>query len=278
MLLVAAFTAALVSGVGGAGAAALTVHADGTDALVLGRCQSSPVTVTAAPSTAGAAVTALALAGLDATACGGRPVQVEVVDPSATGGWAWAVRASGTTMVEAASATVATDAFVPTAALTTRVVIDGWTVPSTWSVTEVVGLRCVDASGLGHSCTVVVDRYQVWHGGYRLDFHVVTTSLQPFRYEVRADLSATGLDVGAREDAFPGWPVPASPGHPTWYPVGVRLTNACIVTSADDLPVIALRGAGTGWNDLVAAGSPARALGFQVDDTATFPSGAACHG
>lgn len=276
MLLVAAFTAALVSGVGGAGAAALTVHAGGAQALVLGRCQSSPVTVTAVPPGPGAAVTSLALAGLDTAACGGRAVRVEVIDPSADGGWSSAVRASGTTTVEAAAATVATGSFVPTGALTARVVIDGWTVPSTWSVAAAVGLRCVDASGLGRSCTVVVDRYQVWHGGYRLDFHVVTTSLLPFRYEVQADLSATGLDVGAGRDAFPGWPVPAAPGHPTWYPVGVRLTNACIVTSADDLPVIALRGAGTGWNDLVALGWPARALGFQVDDTATFPSGAGC--
>lgn len=266
----------LVCGVVGAGAATLTVHATGTSALVLGRCQDGTVEVTAAPAEAGGAVTSLALTGLDATACAGRAVVVEVVDPSSSGGWSAAVRASGTGTVTSTSATVATGSFVPTAALTARVQIDGWTVPASWTVAQVIGLRCVDASGLGRSCTVVVDRYRVWHGGYRLDFHVVTTSSQLFRYEIQADLSATGIDVGADQDAFPGWPVPASPGHPSWYPAGMSLTNACVVSSSADLPVIRLRGSGTGWNDYVASWRPATSLGFQVYDTATFPTWAGC--
>lgn len=278
MLAVAALATAvlLAGGTVGASAAALTVRASSTGAVVLTRCQESVVAVTAAPAQADGSVTSLALTGLDATACAGRSVRVEVYDPSSTGAWSSAVRASATGTVTTTSVTMTTGPFVPTSALATRVVIDGWTVPSTWTVTKVIGLRCVDASGQGRTCTVVVDRYRVWHGGYRLDFHVVTTSTQPFRYEIQADLSATGLDVDADEDAFPGWPVPASPGHPSWYPAGMSLTNACVSSSSADLPVIRLRGSGVGWNDYVAAWAPAYSLGFQVYDTARFPTWAGC--
>ncbi|MBU4213900.1 MAG: hypothetical protein KJ792_04510 [Actinobacteria bacterium] len=278
-VLVAALLAVGVLLAGGAvdaSAASLTVRARSTGVVMLARCQGSTVAVTAAPALAGGSVTALTLTGLDATACAGRPLRVEVVDPTSTGPWSSAVRASGTGTITATSATVTTAPFVPTAALRARVVIDGWTVPSSWTVTTAVGLRCVDASGWGHTCRVVVDRYQVWNGGYRLDFHVVTTSPLPFRYEIAADLSATGFDVDGSEDAFPGWPVPASPGHPSWYPAGMSVTNACVASSSADLPVIRLRGSGTGWNDYVASWAPAYSLGFQVDDAARFPTWAGC--
>jgi hypothetical protein len=257
---------------GPSSASTLAVRTGTVMAQTLARCQDSTVAVSARAGTSTAAV---ALAGLDATACAGLPLLVEVVDPSATGGWAGAVRASGTTTVTAASVTVPTTSFAATGSLLTRVVIGGWTVPSSWTVTG-SGLSCVDAGGLGRSCTVVVDRYQVWNGGYRLDFHVTSTSLLPFRYEVQVDLSATGLDVGAKQTAFPGWPVPDSPGHPSWYPAGLSLTNACIASDQGDLPQVRLRGSGTGWNDYVAAWWTASSLGFQVADNTPFPTRAGC--
>lgn len=264
----------LPASVGRASAAALTVRAGSVASQVLKRCQSSTVAVVGALKPPATTLTSVSLTGLDPVACAGRAVLVELADPSSGGSWTGAVQASGTGTVTGASISVTTSAFTPASGLVARVVVGGWTVPSTWTFTS-IGVRCVDASGAGHPCTVVVDRFRVWNGGYRFDFHVTSTSLVPFRYEVQVDLSATGLVLDGT-NAFPGWPVPASPGHPSWYPKGLSPTNVCVASTSADLPVVRMRGSGTGWNDYVAAWMPANSLGFQVTDGDTFPTGAGC--
>jgi len=264
----------LPAAVGHASATALSVRAGSVAAGMMQRCQGSTVAVVGVLKPPTGTLSAVNLTGLDPVACTGRAVLVEVVDPSSGGSWASAVRATGTGTVAGATLTVTTSSFTPTSGLLARVVVGGWTVPSTWALTG-TGVRCVDASGAGRSCTVVVDRYRVWDGGYRLDFHVTSTSTVAFRYEVQVDLSATGLDLGGTT-GFPGWPVPTAPGHPLWYPAGLSPTNVCVASTSADLPVLRMRGSGAGWNDYVAAGSPVGSLGFQVADSSTFPTWAAC--
>lgn len=128
------------------------------------------------------------------------------------------------------------------------------------------------------TCTVNVTTWDFWGQGYRTAVSLTSTSAAPFRWEVRYDLSARyggSYPSGPNGPMFPGDPVPAGGWWAAWPIDGAASTNACVVSSASELPIVRVRG--ISWNNSVGGGVVvANSVELQARSGMTGISGPSC--
>jgi hypothetical protein len=250
-----------------ANAAGLNLVASGSPVYVTGdqRCGTGPLTVSPSGTPVGGQYTQVTVSGIVGTCSVGGVAVVQAAPPNT-------VLFSGTGPVSGSSFTASSTAFTPpaTADGVAYVSLDGWIVPATWSFTppvppsNAISCRPVDPN-VNATCTVLVTGWNFWGTGYRVDFSIITTSLTPFRWEARFDISQQLLPLVLFQgySLFPGYPVPAGPWWSQWTPSRFTHSNLCTTTTNAQLPVVWLRGPHH-WNRNVSALQPATSMGFQV--------------
>ena len=115
--------------------------------------------------------------------------------------------------------------------------------------------------------------WNFWGNGYRLQFGVVSSTTEPFIWEIRFDLSKAYQDehgnplLSQGVAMFPGLTIPYEwiPGG-EWYVAAIdQSENVCAVSDMSEWPVIRLRGVAA-WNQSVGGNTPIvwQTQGFQV--------------
>jgi len=243
-------------------ASAAGLSLSGGSISVVASTHPCPETATATAVT-GSGTTYSAVSITVPNGCGGRALSLTLLNGTT-------VLRSGTATVAASGATTVTftGTYTASSSLTVRAAVGGWDLPTTWAFTPpaLPALSCapVDPS-VTATCTLVIDRWNFWGNGYRLDFRVTTASTTAFEWEVRLDLARTDYPAPGGGTLFPGDPVPSPwPSQPAWTPDHFGSpSNVCSTSGVADLPVLTLRGS-EAWNYQVSSTKPAKDMGIQV--------------
>lgn len=135
----------------------------------------------------------------------------------------------------------------------------------TWApITPTTPFRCVPVDPtIAAECTVVVTSWVTWDYGYDLGFSITTTSTKAFEWKLTMDLAATGYPATNGQTLFPGSPVPATATASAWTPNRFAMSNICVLSGQQTLPLIDVK-SDLSWARNVSASSPVGGLDFQA--------------
>lgn len=182
---VAGLLVVVLLGTGAASAAQLrlTPGAGRVWAQTAARCQSAPLSLTAASGTS------VRVTGVTA-ACVGRPMVVTLDDPTVTSSPQASRRFTGSATA-ATTTTVTGGTLTPVPNLVPRVTIDGWLVPATWTWAP-PAVSCTIPASPSTPCTATVTRTHQWTTpatAYQWFVRVTSPSPTPVVWELTFNLS-----------------------------------------------------------------------------------------